>query len=495
MAQAPPDPEFTIPGSPEKRADEHVDRLIEQSRSDYARMKDMDTQELLDQRGWMKTVIWNQRMGRRLDRSDQLTADMVSDDPAVVKRARATLVRRWRKIERDRGTARPEFVGQVQDAVAEAHRNPAISGFANAHPVHIQAAATSQPGQIAPQAEYDPGTKRITVYDQHAEGGSGIETLGHGDVTADEVTKPDITTASHGRDVAVYRHEFGHFVQDTLGDDPRVHEFQAEWEKYRAEYEQALASADTYAERKQITSDLLSFYSTTNWREGFAEAWTITSSPGFTDDHINNDRYSPSAQRMLRLTQEIARDYAPATADRGRERDGGAGAGGEPDSGGAGVGIDTGAPDRLNGPVSESADTTKPYSVITQHGANREERRRHFDTYGDAYRWAEANNPDTDGSMVPNIDPEYGEHPNYEKGMFWPESGENRYAAIHQNRDRPITDQEYETHIEPTAEENWRDAHGGRDPRANDADWEEFQRWARVLREDYDQGVYPADWR
>lgn len=150
---------------------------------------------------------------------------------------------------------------------------------------------------------------------------------------------------------------------------------------------------------------------------------------------------------------------------------------------------------RLAPPVPAEQPEIKPYTVITQHEPNREVRRHHFDRYGDAVRWAEANNPDTDGSMVPNIDPEYGEHPNYEKGMFWPESGENRYAAIHQNKDRPISDQEYETHIEPMAEENWRDAHGGRDPRDNDADWEEFKRWAQTLREDFDQGVYPADWR
>lgn len=43
----------------------------------------------------------------------------------------------------------------------------------------------------------------------------------------------------------------------------------------------------------------------------------------------------------------------------------------------------------------------------------------------------DANNPDTDGSMAPNIDPAYLNHPNYESGGFYAKT--NRYAAIHRN--------------------------------------------------------------
>lgn len=73
----------------------------------------------------------------------------------------------------------------------------------------------------------------------------------------------------------------------------------------------------------------------------------------------------------------------------------------------------------------------KPYVVITQHGPEREVRRTGFDTYDQAKAWMDANNPDTDGSMVPNIDPAYLSHPNYESGGFYAKT--NRYAAIHHN--------------------------------------------------------------
>jgi hypothetical protein len=79
-----------------------------------------------------------------------------------------------------------------------------------------------------------------------------------------------------------------------------------------------------------------------------------------------------------------------------------------------------------------STDPNLPYTVVTQHGPNREVRTRHFPTHEAAEAYAQANNPDTDGSMQPNIDASIGRHPNYSRGFFWP-NGENKYAAIHKH--------------------------------------------------------------
>lgn len=82
--------------------------------------------------------------------------------------------------------------------------------------------------------------------------------------------------------------------------------------------------------------------------------------------------------------------------------------------------------------IYTSTDPNLPYTVITQHGPNREVRTRHFPTHEAADAYAETNNPDTDGSMVPNIDHSIGNHPNYSRGYYWPRH-ENRYAAVHQH--------------------------------------------------------------
>lgn len=75
----------------------------------------------------------------------------------------------------------------------------------------------------------------------------------------------------------------------------------------------------------------------------------------------------------------------------------------------------------------------KRFTVITQHGEARKVRRRRFGTFEEADTFAASNNPDTDGSMVPNVDDKFVNHPDYEKGHYWP-NHENRYAVIHQKR-------------------------------------------------------------
>lgn len=80
-----------------------------------------------------------------------------------------------------------------------------------------------------------------------------------------------------------------------------------------------------------------------------------------------------------------------------------------------------------------SDDPALPYTLITQHEPDRRAVTRHFPTWEDAKAAGEATNPDTDGSMVPNVDKSIGEHPEYESGLFWPRH-ENKYAAIHKRR-------------------------------------------------------------
>jgi hypothetical protein len=69
-----------------------------------------------------------------------------------------------------------------------------------------------------------------------------------------------------------------------------------------------------------------------------------------------------------------------------------------------------------------------PYTVITQHGTERKTRRKRFPTAEAADRYAEANTPDTDGQMVPNVDEKFAKHPHYDRSHFW---HGNRYAVVH----------------------------------------------------------------
>ena len=68
------------------------------------------------------------------------------------------------------------------------------------------------------------------------------------------------------------------------------------------------------------------------------------------------------------------------------------------------------------------------YTVHTQHGAKRTVQTTTFNTYESALDFANSNTPDTDCTMVPNVDDDYSDRPNYEQGMFWDRC--NRYAVI-----------------------------------------------------------------
>ena len=67
------------------------------------------------------------------------------------------------------------------------------------------------------------------------------------------------------------------------------------------------------------------------------------------------------------------------------------------------------------------------YRLITQHGAAREIHTTYFPDFDSALVHGQANDPDTDSTMVPNVDDAFGEDPCYEKGLFW---FGNRYAVI-----------------------------------------------------------------
>lgn len=68
------------------------------------------------------------------------------------------------------------------------------------------------------------------------------------------------------------------------------------------------------------------------------------------------------------------------------------------------------------------------YTVITQHGADRKVKRTKFSTFDEAKAYTQANTPDTDAHMAPNVDQKHVDHKNYEAGGFW---FGNRHAAIH----------------------------------------------------------------
>lgn len=56
-----------------------------------------------------------------------------------------------------------------------------------------------------------------------------------------------------------------------------------------------------------------------------------------------------------------------------------------------------------------------------------------------------------------------------------------------------VTDYEFDTHVWPTAIENWT-MDKGCNP-SSDADWAEVGEWAVVLRNSYDTGEFEISWR
>ena len=79
--------------------------------------------------------------------------------------------------------------------------------------------------------------------------------------------------------------------------------------------------------------------------------------------------------------------------------------------------------------ASDNVSSTQfPYAVHTQHGEERKHRVVRFPDYDSALEHAKKNDPDTDGSMVPNVDESFNDHPGYEKGLYWLRN--NNYAVI-----------------------------------------------------------------
>jgi hypothetical protein len=73
------------------------------------------------------------------------------------------------------------------------------------------------------------------------------------------------------------------------------------------------------------------------------------------------------------------------------------------------------------------------YTVVTQHGADREVRTATFPDFDAALAHAQATTPDTDPSLCPSVDEWIADHPGYDKGVFWLD---NRYAVIIKGRVR-----------------------------------------------------------
>jgi hypothetical protein len=78
-----------------------------------------------------------------------------------------------------------------------------------------------------------------------------------------------------------------------------------------------------------------------------------------------------------------------------------------------------------------ASDSLHPnqFTVHTQHqrGEKTITKRSHFPDFDSALAHGESLSPDTDGSMLPNVDENLAHHPRYEKGLFW---HSNRYGVI-----------------------------------------------------------------
>lgn len=78
-------------------------------------------------------------------------------------------------------------------------------------------------------------------------------------------------------------------------------------------------------------------------------------------------------------------------------------------------------------PAAEASKPGRKYVLLTQHHVGREVRIALFDTFEGALAAAQSVDPDTDPSMVPNVDESLWTEHTYERGVYW---HENRYAVI-----------------------------------------------------------------
>jgi hypothetical protein len=166
--------------------------------------------------------------------------------------------------------------------------------------VRLATAATKGRAEEPPTADYDAGGRRITFYNSSTVHDVGLEMARPGDSAT---PRAHSATVSGGNMKAVYRHEFGHHVHDVLADDPRVAEFETKWRAAKDSYDRRFTTASTYEAREALSRGTVSYYSTTNVKEGFAEAFATVTHPKWDGSTLSD--YDEDSQGLLRLMDSL----------------------------------------------------------------------------------------------------------------------------------------------------------------------------------------------
>ena len=283
------------PRSTKELAAQHVQNLVERSRLDYDRQKDLAPE---DRHGAMGTLIYRQRSGQKLDQLDQdrlAIATGEGDVAGAVERA----FKRWEQKAKGTGIAKDdapmfddsldeEQIARVEEAMDHFFGRPEVVALMDRlgmeRPEVFVGIHTGNGYRSGIGGSYDHFGHRIFIATRSADVNEP------GDVSEKVLTEDSFYGRTSTNDMSLeslIAHEFGHAVHAHLGGGGDIDlaltegEPTVEWKRKAdaaiAEHERLFAEiglgvdGDKFERRREVTASSVSYYAQTNYKEMFAE--------------------------------------------------------------------------------------------------------------------------------------------------------------------------------------------------------------------------------
>ena len=204
---------------------------------------------------------------------------------------------------------RPEVRAAMTEAMSQVAADPKMKAVADKFGLEprfsVQVNSEPERGDpFPPRASYVNGSHGLINLNDASQTSEATAPRQETELNPGYQATPGGTLASRGWQGTI-THELGHGVEDEMraADDPRVGEWRHRWARYEDDFGTKLAQAD---DRGREMANSVSFYSTTNEREGFAETFNAVMAPGYSPDH-----YGERAQPLLALMDDIVNGEPP----------------------------------------------------------------------------------------------------------------------------------------------------------------------------------------
>jgi hypothetical protein len=266
------------------------------------------SQKWRDERGMKQVSKWDQRLVAAAKGNTRIRNNLIKEQTA-----RAQL--------KGFDDVRPEVRAAMEGALDNFERDPRIEHIAHALGIHVRFEAAVDTTREKGDTVVDPfpakasaeqyvfrGAHTIHLHDA----GNALNLLEpeHARPIDPEHLRSDYGANAPGSSMATsgwqgtITHEFGHVVEDTLArrqNDPRIAEWRKLWQQYKDAYDKGFSDAGgDFNGRGETMANAVSYYSTWNEKEGFAEVFSAIMAPGY-----NRADWPPRARPLLDFMERL----------------------------------------------------------------------------------------------------------------------------------------------------------------------------------------------